>query len=945
MSAIQAVPNGASDPGQVHIPRGEIMTSIHSPAVRRRRACVRALSTAALLLPTAALAQVATPAGPQLPEVQTASESLTSDIVVNGRRQRSALNEEQAAIATIDIVTTGDVAIHSQTSIADLAKMLPGISVSRDQGRNQSATGEAQFATIRGFDTGYNAYTLDGLRLPQTSGSSRAISLNLFSPFAIGGIAADKTPGAAKDADSIAGIIDLRTPTAFDFAQSFTRARVLGQVAGLALDREQEAFGGAMGLDAARRFGDAGQFGVYVAAYYEERGNAAESTAVQNDYKPTTANSGNSRANPNALSADGVQWNFYNNKIKRYGATGSVDYRSDAIDLFGRVNYATYLNTNTMNQTGLRNELTRGQTNPNGGAYNAAGAYTPLGINPASYFRTEDVEQELFSAQVGAKAHWNGFAASLEGAYADGRLDQPERIEAAFRGIAYNGATGNTGVSTEGVVVDLSHPKSPRPVLSPGAIAFVSSLDRPTQLYVQRGYDYLSESKATLKGSIGWSGDGLLRKVEVGGLYEDSDRAGRSLAPDNTRYRFLTPLQNGTVQGPSINQYLGYVLKDFLDYYPARPLKVLSRAQLDAQVRDFVSTVAVSQAVLNQGLLSADEQRKAAYATATVALGNFEIMPGIRYEDNGFAARYYLSDADGSRFVSAGREYDHLDPGVLAAWRPNDRIVVRAAARSSYARPSFDLIAGPTRISRDPARNNAIVAISQPNPDLKPVEAWSYDVGVDYYAGVGRYFQVAAYYKDLSNFVVTTATRTAGETVDGIVYTRPINGGGGKAKGVEASGRFTLGDMVGNDFLGNFGVGGNVTYQQTEATYAIPVNGVRTTRASALPQAPDLIYNAELFYADGRFRANLWYNHTGKVLAAVQDSQPDIYVQPVGEMNLGAAYAVTDNLELGLSARNLFDQHTYWATIGKGETYISNDRAGGYMKTGRVFSFSLTMKM
>ncbi|WP_242119361.1 TonB-dependent receptor [Sphingomonas lacusdianchii] len=932
------------------------MSSFSTLPARRWRASALALSGAvttlavAALLPASARAQDVPAAEPQ-----TASESLTDDIVVNGRRQRTALNEEQAAIATIDIVTTGDVAIHSQTGIADLAKMLPGVSVSRDQGRNQSATGEAQFVTIRGFDTGYNAYTLDGLRLPQTSGNNRAISLNLFSPFAIGAIVTDKTPGAAKDADSIAGIVDLRTPTAFDFAQSFTRARVLGQVAGLALDREQEAFGGAIGLDAARRFGSDGQFGVYLAGYYEERGNAAESTAVQNDYKTTNFDVGTPRANANALSADGVQWNFYNNKIKRYGATGSFDFRGDAIELFARVNYATYLNTNTMNQTGLRNEVTSGQSsgNPlrtlaNGSttrAYNAAGVYTPQGVNPASYFRTEDIEQELFSAQVGAKAHWNGFTAALQGAYADGRFDQPTRIEAAFRGIAYNGTATNTGAATEGVVVDLSDPKSPRPVLSAGATRYVSSLDRPTQIYVQRGYDYLSETKKTLKGSIGWSGDSVLSSVEVGGLYEDADRSGRSLAPDNTRYRFLTPLQSGTVQGPSINQYLGYVLTDFLDYYPARPIKVLSRAQLDAQVRGYVDPMVIAANTLNAGLLSGNEQRKALYGTATVKFGNLEVMPGVRYEDNGFNARYFLNDADGTRFVNAGRDYDHLDPSLLAAWKPSDRITVRAAARSSYARPAFDLLAGPTRITRDPGRNNAIIAISQPNPDLKPVQAWSYDAGVDFQAGVGRYFQFAAYYKDLSNFVVTTATRTAGETIDGIVYTRPINGGGGTAKGVEASGRFTVGDMVDSSFLGNFGVGGNITYQQTEASYVIPLNGVRTTRTSALPQAPDLIYNADVFYAGGGFRTNLWYNYTGRILAAVQDSQPDIYVQPVGELNFGAAYEVTDNLEIGVSARNLLDQYTYWATVGKGETYISNDRNGGYLKTGRVFQFSLTMKM
>jgi len=891
--------------------------------------------------PVAAVASADTDA--TLPaDEQTASEALTDDIVVNGRRQRSALNEERDAIGVIDIVTTGDVAINSQTGIADIARALPGISVSRDQGRNQSATGEAQFATIRGFDTGYNAYTLDGLRLPQVAGSSRAISLNLFSPFAIGGIAVDKTPGAARDADAIAGIIDLRTPTAFDFSTSFTRARVLGQGAGQAIHHGQEGFGGAMGIDMARRFGSDGQFGVYVAGYYEERGNTAESTAVQNDYKTTRRNVGNARANGDALSADGVQWNFYNNKIKRYGASGSFDFRTDPVTLFARVNYATYLNTNTMNQTGLRNELTRGQTNPNGGAYNAAGVYTPLGINPASYFRTEDVEQELFSAQLGGKVKMNGFTASLEGAYADGRFDQPQRIEAAFRGIAYNGAASNSGAASEGVVVDLSHVRSPRPVLSTGASAYVASLDRPTQLYVQQGYDYLSETKKTVKGSLGWEGTGILSDVSVGGLYEDSDRDGRGLAPDVTRYRFLTPLQSGTVQGPTINQYLGYVLKDFLDYYPSRGIKVLDRDQLDSQVSQFVNQGAVSRTILDQGLLEGNETRKAAYAAATLKFGTLEVMPGIRYEDNSFDARYFVTNDNGvgGNFVTAGRNYDHLDPSLLAAWKPDTGIVVRGAVRSSYARPAFDQIAGPTR--RSDADSNGVITVSRPNPDLKPVEAWSYDAGIEYYAGVGRYVQVALYYKDLKNILVPTGTRSIGETVGTVTTIQPANGRGGNARGMEVSGRFTLGDLVGSSMLGNFGIGGNVTWQRTRATYQVARTDIRTT---TLPQAPNLIANAEIFYAGGGMRTSLSYNHTGRFLATVQDSQPDIYVQPVGELNFGIAYEATDTLELGVSARNLLDQHVLWSTVGKEKTYISNDRNGGYMKTGRVFQFSLTMKM
>jgi TonB-dependent receptor len=924
------------------------------PGVRRhsvRSSIVAALlagSTLALAMPALAQDRVADPAlpddpGEQTTGEQTTSEVLTGDIVVNGRRDRSALAEERTMPGVVDIVTTGDVAINSQTNVTDLARRLPGVSVARDQGRNQSATGETQFATIRGLDTGFNAYTLDGVRLPQTSGNGRAISLNLFSPFAIGALVVDKTPGATRDADAIAGIIDLRTPTAFDFSTNFTRARVLAQAAGLALDREQEAWGGAIGIDAARRFGADRQFGIYIAGYYEERANAANSTAVQNDYKTTNFGVGTPRANPQALSPDGVQWNFYNNRIKRYGASGSLDLRTDPLDLYARVNYATYLNTNTMNQTGLRNELTSGQTSPNPNrsgnrSYDAAGVYTPIGVNPASYFRTEDIEQELFSAQVGAKAHWNGFTAALEGAYADGRFDQPSRIEAAFRGISYANAA-QAGTATEAWSVDLSNPVSPRPVISSGAAAYVASLDRPTQLYVQQGYDYLSEKKKTLRASIGHDGDGLLRRVEIGGLYEDSDRSGRSLAPDNTRYRFRTPLQAGTMTGPSINEYLGYVLKDFLDYYPVRPIKVLSRAQLDSQARILVPTIVVPQTVINQGLLTGDERRKAVYASATLAAGTFELVPGIRYEDNDYRARFFQGQGADARFVNTGRSYDHVDPSLLAAWRPDERLVVRGAVRSSYARPAFGQLAGPTVISRD-AASNAILTITEPNPDLKPVEAWSYDLGVEYYGGTGRYAQLAVYHKDLSNILVPTGTRSVGETIDGIVRIRPANGRSGKVSGVEASGRFTLGDMVASPLLSGVGIGGNVTWQRTEATYQIAADDIRTSR---LPQAPKLIYNAELFYAAGPMRANLWYNYTGRVLTTVQDSQPDIYVQPLKELNFGLAIAVTDHLEIGASARNLLDQAAYWTTVGPSKKYIAPDRNGGFMKTGRVFQISLTM--
>ncbi|MCJ2187587.1 TonB-dependent receptor [Novosphingobium beihaiensis] len=878
-------------------------------------------------------------------------DSLTSDIIVNGHIERTALEDERNATGTVDILSTGDIAISSNTGIADIARSLPGISSSYDQGANQTAVGEAQFVTIRGFDTSFNAYTLDGLRLPQVAGSSRAISLNLFSPFAIGNISADKTPGADQDSDSIAGTINLHTPTAFDFSGNFARVRALGQLAKLASDNHQPSLGGAIGIDAARKFGSNDQFGLYVATYYEKRSNAAESVAAQSGYVTTRQDAGRPRDNYDALSARGLQWNFFNDKIERYGATGSFDYHGDAAQLYLRMNYARYKNTNTMNQTSLRSELTdnadgSSQPNPNeasggSGNYNADGVFVGTGVNPASYFRTEDTDQKLFSAQLGGEFELGGgFSAALEGAYAYGAYNQPNRIEAAWRGVGY-GASG--------ITVDQSDPRAPVAVMDAGATAYVSSLDLPTQYYVQQGWTYNSEDKKTVKGHLRWEGDGALRFIEAGGLYEDSNRDGRRVTPDDTRYKFSRPFDQKDVLGLSAAAFPGYTLTDFIGAYPVRPIRVLSRSAVEDEVAQYVTSPGgtasgVSQTTFDRGVTKSSESRTAVYANAKLQFGDLEAVPGIRYERNHFDASYFegssvSKDAPGA-FVSSSRSYDHVDPSLLLAYRPNDRLVVRASVRSSYSRPGFSDLAGPTNYSFN-GPNDELSDVVRPNPNLKPTSAWNFDLGFEYYGDVGQYVQVALYYKDLKNIIVPTASQNLNETAnDSVTIYTPENGLGGSAKGVEISGRYTYHGDDGS-FLNGFGVGGSITLQDTSAKYALSNADIRKT---SLPQAPNIIYNANLFYTGGKFRANVNYHYTGRILATVQSNDPDIFIQPVGSLDLGAAYELTDNLEIGFSARNVLNEHAYWTTVGKSKQYISNDRNGGYLKTGSVYQVSATVK-
>lgn len=842
------------------------------------------------------------------------------DVVGAGRIE--PIDEEREAIGVVDIEATGDVALFSQTNVVDLAKRLPGVSVSFDQGRNQTATGEAQYVTIRGFDTSYNAYTLDGLRLPQTQ-SSRAIPMNLFSPFAVAGIVADKTPGADKDADAIAGNVDLRSPTAYDFDGPMLRVRGTGQLAQLAEKRDQDALGGAIGIDGARRFGADQQFGIYAAAYYENRDSVAESIALHDNWYSTFDNGVDARGNEDALSPRGLEYNFFRSEIERYGASTSLDFQGDDVRLFGRFNYAVYNNDNTMDQLTLRSEA---------GGYGADGRFRAYAFDPSQYFRTEDVRQKLFSGSVGGEWKLGDVDLSLVGGYANGHFDQPQKVTGSFRN------TSNTSGQAP-LSLDTSNPKAP--VLTPEAQAALGSIADPAEFYVQRDYAYMREIKKTLKADMLWNGSGVLAALGAGALYERSERNGittANLPSSQSRHSFAGAGYANVGQAP------GEYLDGFMTPLP-RGLKLLDRSAMIARAHAYVPTLEVGE----DGLISGDETRAALYAHAkllfTGGFGELQVVPGLRYERNRFNGDFWVSDGENSTFDTSRSDYGQLAPSLLATWRPDDAFVVRAAVRSSYSRPAFDQLAGTTSISRD-GTNDEITAIAESNPDLKPVEAWSYDLGVEYHGGRNRYVQLALYHKELENIIMPTTSYPGYEgttSIGGIAYSRPENGLTGKATGMEVAGRYGLGDLLGDSWLSGFGIGANATWQNTRARYLVNVDGASEVRRTDLPEAPGLIYNAELFYDDGRLRANLWYSYTGKRMTTVQTSRPDVYIQPLKELNFGVAYAVSDAVEVGASVRNLLDSHSYWTTLGSGERYISVDRSGGYLETGRVFQLSLTM--
>ena len=88
---------------------------------------------------------------------------------------------------------------------------------------------------------------------------------------------------------------------------------------------------------------------------------------------------------------------------------------------------------------------------------------------------------------------------------------------------------------------------------------------------------------------------------------------------------------------------------------------------------------------------------------------------------------------DTGKFATSSRNYDMWLPSVIANYRPNDAMVVRASIRKSYSRPAFDLLLGPTQVSRNDL--GEVTGVFIPNPNLNAQTSWNYDASVEYKAG------------------------------------------------------------------------------------------------------------------------------------------------------------------------------------------------------------------
>lgn len=796
------------------------------------------------VIPGAALAQ----ADPQTGE---------ATIVVTGRLEATARQEQAAAPNLINIQPAETIAKYPDVNAAEALGRVPGVALSID-------TGEGRFVNIRGLDGNLNGATLGGVVLLNTqpggtyfNGSGRAVEFDTVPIGAIDRISVIKTGLPDHEAEGLGGSIELTPRTAIGLKKPFAEVTLGGGYEPLhssALYRDEVVIGAPIGHNAE---GDPLFSFVVTQFLYNDRRAVDD---VEAAYKDDQADGVPDKA------YDALELRRYDYHRRRFGYSGEFDLTpSSDHRLFARVSIAGYnehVTRNRLEIDGLGDAVTADPADPNG--------LIATGASTVKTLRDEDETHRNTVFQLGGEHRLGIFKLDWFGAYSRATYDKHYDYNSTFAGpsdltVAYD---------------NITNPNFPSFAVRSGPSITDSSNYALDNIVDQTEHDRDREWSyaANLSASPHLMDDD---EIKIGGKlrYRHKTANPYNLGSSATG-ESLTGLQSGGPYTYYDGHYrIGYGLDG------------------DA-LRGLFAQSAVGGAILNAGgSFSDNEDVSAGYAQYRGTIGALGVLAGVRVEHTSVTYRGVATTVadDGSTTLtpqSEHRTYTNAFPTVQLRYQIARKLVARATYSTGIARPGFYQ----TIQSANVDVGNQAVAIG--NPALKPTTGQSFDAALEYYLPANGIISVGFFDKEFRNYIVARTTRGAYPGFAGIFTIDSYqNVSGAHARGVEAAFVDRFSSLPG--MLSGLGVDSNFAYVASSAA-------VRDGEHVALPGTFKYTGNAALFYERGPVKLRLSGQYESKVLFGIGGSRAtDIFQDKRVTLDLTASVQPTPRIELYSNVKNL----------------------------------------
>jgi TonB-dependent receptor len=789
-------------------------------------------------------------------------------VVGSAAAQAGAINQQRASDAIISVIDSDGLGNFPDTTVADSLSRVPGLSIENDQG-------EGRYVSIRGINTDLISASINGVRTPSPE-DRRGVLLDGVPSDLLDTIEVQKSLTPNVDGDSLGGVINLKTISAFDRKGRFVRVKAEGR-----WNEITEEFSPKATLTYSNTFSDT--FGAAFSINYQD-------LRIESHNHETGGwglDAGSNLFYPN----DDFEQRWYGLNRKRLGFVANFDWRpSENTDLYLRTLFNQYEDDEIRNKFEFR-EFDEEVI-----------AISPTSVSIRRGEVDAEVRQRLETRQIqtyalGGETRLDVWTFDYQISYAFAEEDDTDNHDVAFRSTPEqrNSVTGS-------ITYDYTNPRLP--VISGPALAF---LQNPAN-YELDAY----EREFTVNDDTEWAAQFNVARDAVFAGAPVEWRGGLKLRDreknrDND-FTFHEPDLNMAAFVKQVAPIGNWRLSNDMYFWPDADLTAALRNQLNPA--DFDEEASFFESQIADYTI--EEQVLAGYAMGTFDRGPLTIVVGVRIEQTNADLAGNIAE-EGSPVVTrrtVSQDYTNVLPSVNLRYDFSDRLIGRAAYYAALVRPGFGEMAPSTVLNED--RDG----IELGNPNLDPYEADNFDLAIEYYPTKLSVISFGVFHKSIDNAIFPATFDIADVPASVDLSFLPaatlatleevstfINVGKSSITGVEINYVQQL-DFLAAPFDG-FLVSANLTL--TDSKSELPDG-----REVPFLKQSDTVWNVAVGYDKGPWDLRISANFRDDYLDELFETDLDRYTDDRMLVEASAKYNVNDTLQIYVEGKNLTDEEEYY---------------------------------
>jgi outer membrane receptor protein involved in Fe transport len=298
------------------------------------------------------------------------------EVTVNGKAENGSDASATVAVRlsdnVINAIAARSIEVSPDLDVADVSQRLSGVSMTRT-----AATGDAEYAIIRGMDKRYNYTTVNGIKIPSPDNEDRYVPLDIFPSELLDRLEVSKSLLPTMEGDAIGGSMNLVMKQAPDhevasfqvgsgYDELFNSSRKFGSFPDDPLTQSPRVTYGAGSLAQITDFPASTwsptygnpSLPSYLSATFgnrfdDDRLGVIVAASYQNSYRGANTNFFYSTVNQvdNTPYLSEIENRQYNTQVTRGGGMANIDFRADENNTFQLFGMYASLHKNELRDT------------------------------------------------------------------------------------------------------------------------------------------------------------------------------------------------------------------------------------------------------------------------------------------------------------------------------------------------------------------------------------------------------------------------------------------------------------------------------------------------------------------------------------------------------------------------------------------------------------------